>query len=134
MATRLTLLTLYTLLMILLVIWIPYSIFGKPIWFLTPLIISGMLGIAWVLYTNIKFLHLNNHLIIEQPFRRARAFNLEKLQSWYETKYNIRGQYRKTLVLFITGTDRIILSNAIYKYEFEKLHEHLCEQYLLLKK
>ena len=126
MVVRLIILSVFTTVMILIEA-MNYSVLDSI--GITPLLFAlcGLIGIWQVIWNHIRFQLSHNHLVIQQPFREARSFDLDQLGSWKQFGYNIRGQRRKTLVLFLSGNEKVVIDNSVYQNEFDRVYSHLTE-------
>ena len=121
MTIRLILLTLFTSTTILLASF--RTDIGQTI--LIFLSVFGVVAIAETIRTFKKIELVGNILTLRQSFSRTQSFKLEQITDWNEHHYYIRGQLKKSLVLFLRYDQRLEI--AIYDdvVEFEKLEQYL---------
>jgi hypothetical protein len=103
--------------------------------FLIPLFfcLIGVLLLCKTLWQHIQFKLVNNELVVKEPIQTATSFNLNQLITWRLISYNIRGQQKQSLVLFLANNKKLIVSNEDYKSEFDELSAYLIKNYSDLK-
>jgi hypothetical protein len=103
--------------------------FGEILPFPVSGSLIGLIAIGYTVWSHVRFKRADHFLVFEQPLRTARAVNLNELESWKELGYNIRGQRRRSLLLFIPGNPRIVIDNGTYADEFENVYLFLKENF-----
>ena len=85
----------------------------------------GLISIL-VVVANFKKIELqSNILTIKQSFDRTRSFKLDEVASWSELSYSIRGQLKRSLILFLSNDEKITISIYDDINEFDKLSHYL---------
>jgi uncharacterized protein YndB with AHSA1/START domain len=94
-----------------------------------------LVGLAAIAYTivNYKKIELTeNALSVDYLLRATKKFSFDKLTEWQESRYYLRGKLQRSLVLFFSNEDRLIVSNQDFRKEFERLASFLKEKFDLL--
>ena len=87
--------------------------------------VFGLISIFETIRT-FKKLELNGDVLtLRQSFSRVQSFRLKQITSWSEHNFYIRGQLKKSLVLFLHDDQRIEIAICDDIKEFEKLEQYL---------
>ncbi len=97
-------------------------VFAMVCFILTVLSSCGIYS-ALITYQRIKL--VDSHLILMKIIEKNQTLDLEKLQEWQEKRYYLRSSLRRSLILFFSNNQRLIISNKDQPQEFERLADFL---------
>lgn len=128
MVVRLLILIPFTLFVaVMSIIWV--NIGNEIPWAFGGLTLIGLYGIVRVIADHHRFKLVGHILVIESPLKRARTIDLNTMLQWLELGFNIRGQRRKTVVLFLGNDEKVVVDNSEYAKEFEELLRYLAQSH-----
>lgn len=99
--------------------------FGITPWVLGGGALLSYYGIIQVVLSHFRFKVVGDLLVLENFGQRASAYELSKLVAWRELAFTVRGQQRRTLLLFFNAETKVTLDNSEYPEDYQELYSFL---------
>ena len=94
------------------------------------IIILAFLNIKNANTNNKEFSLIDDILVIKQTFSREKKYNIKNLSNWNETQYHFLGFRTNRIIIIKTESGKEIKLIKNESKNFEKLSNHLNENYL----